>query len=115
MCGANMTGFVQCEIDTELAASIWELLDAVDHMTTPPKAIALRLEKRDDGKIEMFFDPYKEGTEKDDEVEAVIHLEPTEDEGVDEIVDSDLRKAMRFMYFYQAVYSQVQPYELGLK
>lgn len=110
-----MNGYTQCEIDTQLASSIWELIDAIDHMNTPPKEIALRLSKKKNGKIVLDFEPYKKELESDKDIEAVIEVEPTEDDGVDELIDQDLRRAMKFMYFYQVVYSRVQPYELGLK
>lgn len=122
-CGANMddskkhtvsTVYTECGIDVDLAQSVWELIDALDHVNTPPKAIGIYISPGKDGKYYVTFRPYKMGDEQEDEtLVAAMAVNPTEESDV-ELGDPDLRKAMQFMYFYQSVYSQTQRYELGM-
>lgn len=114
MCGSNMTGYVQWEIDIDLAKMVWEILEDLDRMTTPPKALAIRLPRNEEGKYTLDVSKYKPGEEKDDPtVEAVLEVEPIEDGGYGDL-DPELRRAMKFMYFYQSIYSHTQKYELGM-
>ena len=120
MCGANMddskkpTVYTECGIDVNLAQSVWELIDALDHVNTPPKAIGIHISPAKDGKYCVDFKPYNMDDEQEDEtLIAAMAVNPTEEDDV-ELDDPDLRRAMQFMYFYQAVYSQTQRYELGM-
>lgn len=109
-----MTGYTECAIDVELAQTVWELINAIEHMNKPPKAIGICVEPDEDGKYKVEFKPYDDGDErKDDTMIAAMAVNPSEDDDV-ELDDQDLRKAMQFMYFYQAVYSTTQKYEATL-
>lgn len=110
----KMTGYTECAIDVELAQTVWELIDAIEHMSKPPKAIGICVEPEEDGKYTVGFKPYNDGDEhKDETMVAAMAVDPSEDDGI-KLDDDDLRKAMQFMYFYQAVYSQTQKYELDM-
>lgn len=109
----EVTTYTECGIDVDLAQTVWDLIDALEHLNTPPEAIGICIKPEKDGKYSVDFKPYHVGDEKKDPtLMAAMAVTPTEDEGVN-IDDPDLRRAMQFMYFYQAIYMRVQKYELG--
>ena len=114
MCGANMAGeikFTQIGINVDLAEMVFDLVEAIACSSTPPDVISIHVKKGDDGKYRVSLLPYKKGDDDDEDVKATMSVAPFEDEGVN-IESGELLKAMMFMYFYQAVYSCTQEYEL---
>lgn len=110
--------YTQCDIDLGLARSVWDLVDMIEHNADPPKMIGISLGKdRETGKIAVSFSRYNFGDEeKDNTLVAALSVEPFSDKDDDrtEEDDPEMRKAMQFMYFYQAVNVTIQKFEMGL-
>lgn len=110
--------YTQCDIDLGLARSVWNLIDMIEHNSNPPKMIGISLGKDGDtGKFAVGFSRYNPGDEeKDESLIAALSVEPFGDEDDERSEDDDpeLRRAMQFMYFYQAVNVTIQKFEMGL-
>jgi hypothetical protein len=117
MAEVNRT-YTQCDIDLSIARSVWALIDALEHTNEPPKMIGVCVEADDkDGKLKVNFTKYTPGDEeKNEHMVAALSVEPYSDLDDDRTEDDDpeMRKAMQFMYFYQAVNVTVQKFQLGL-
>lgn len=114
MCGASMSEgikFTQIGINADLAEMAWDLVNAIACSSDQPDVISIHVKKGDDGKYKVSLRPYKKSDDNDEDVKATMSVAPFEDEGVN-IESGDLLKAMMFMYFYQAVYTCTQEYEL---
>ena len=109
MCGVNMDGdvYTQLGIDIELASMVWELVNYLDEMEEKPKAFGIKMERDDEGKVHIHIVNCDD--EDNEDVEAIITIEPIDEVGVE---DEELKKVMQFMYFYQAIHLHTQKYEL---
>ena len=111
--------YTQCEIDLNIARTIWELIDFLDHSSNPPEMIGLCIEK-DDGTNKITgisFTSYEPGDECENQnMVAAMSVEPfsNDDDERSKNEDPDLVRSMKFMYFYQAVTVTIQKAEMGL-
>ena len=109
--------YTQCDIDLGLARSVWDLIDMIEHAAEPPKAIGICLEKdKETDKLMVGFTRYNPGDEeKNTSMVAALSVEPFSDldDDRDEEDSPELRRAMQFMYFYQAVNVTIQKHQMN--
>lgn len=110
--------YTQCDVDLNLARSVWSLIDALEHTANPPKMIGVCLWKDEDGDNTVIeYTEYNQGDEqKNEHMMAAMSVEPFTDGDDDRSADEDpeLKKAMQFMYFYQAMNVTLQKFNNGL-
>ena len=110
--------YTQCSIEVNLSESIWDLLNGFEAMENPPKAVGVCVDVDDEtGKVEVTYVNYRgaETEELHDNIVAVIAVEAGVDDATSmEELDPELKKAMQFMYFYQAVHTVVEKLELDI-
>ena len=111
--------YTQCEIDLNVARTVWELIDFLEHSSNPPEMIGVCIEKDEEtDKIKgLSFTNYEPGDEsKNQNMIAAMSVEPFSADGDErsENEDPDLVKSMKFMYFYQAITVTLQKAEMGL-
>ena len=108
--------YTQLAIDIELAETVWDLVDFLEH-ADDVEAVGIYLDKKEDGQIVVGFGRYEPGVKMaatpKGEMVAAMAVNPVQEQSTP-IEDPGLRKAMRFMYFYQAIYSTIEKHTLGL-
>ena len=109
--------YTQCDIDLGLAHSVWDLIDMVEHTAEPPKMIGICISKVEDtDRLKVDFTKYEPGDEeKNATMVAALSVEPLSDldDDRDDDIDPEMRKAMQFMYFYQAVNVTIQKFQMN--
>ena len=109
--------YTQCDIDLGLAHSVWDLIDMVEHTAEPPKMIGICISKIEDtDRLKVDFTKYEPGDEeKNATMVAALSVEPFSDidDERDEDIDPEMRKAMQFIYFYQAVNITIQKFQMN--
>ena len=102
--------FTEVSIDPGLAATVWGVIDFIEHSAEPIDMVAFCIEEKDD-KLRMGFKKYTPGMENEDtSMMAAMSVNPT---GESEGIDPELQKAMQFMYLYQSAWMRIQKYEMG--
>lgn len=100
--------FTQMSIDTDLAQTVWNMMDYVEHSAEPIENVAFHMSEDEDGHTRAGFTKYHP-EDDDDSVIAVLSVEPNSGYG-DDVDDEDMKKAMRFMYFYQCLHMVIENY-----
>lgn len=106
--------YTQCSVEINLAKSVWDLVNDLEAMENPPRAVAVCLDVNDDAKVSVTYYNYEgEETEKaHDNIVAVIAVNAGADDSVDlDEFDPEMVKAMQFMYFYQAIHTVIDRFE----
>lgn len=105
--------YTEVGIDNDLAESVWNTIDYVEHSAKPIEMIALCIEPVED-RVRIGFKEYHKGMEDEDPtMMAAMALDPREDSEELENIDPDLKKAMLFMYLYQSAYTRIKRFEMG--
>lgn len=109
--------YTQCDIDLGLARSVWDLIDMIERAPEPPEVIGVCIEEdKEADKLMVGFTRYNPGDEeKNASMVAALSVEPFSDidDDRDEDIDPEMRRAMQFMYFYQAVNVTVQKFQMN--
>lgn len=99
--------YIECEVDMVIAKAVWGLLKTIEAYNGKLKKVSLCY-GHEDGRSYIGLKEYQKGDEEnDDTIIAIMNVDPS---NYDDVSSSDegLDKAIKFLYFYQAIHARLQ-------